>query len=170
MRPGADAEPPVSPQEGPIQLRGLAFRAQRRSHRHRQAIRKETAVWRVAIYAREAPGRAGQARLDRQVASLAAQVVRQPGWCHVATYADQGTGTVRPGLSRMLADAPSYFDLVAVNSYGRLSPDHRELQALLAQLGGAGVRVVVLRPAAGRRFARLVANLALADLVGASAR
>ncbi|MHB1555737.1 MAG: recombinase family protein [Acidimicrobiales bacterium] len=127
-------------------------------------------MWRVAIYAREAPGRAGQARLDRQATSLAAQVARQPGWCHVATYADQGAGAVRPGLSRMLADAPSYFDLVAVNSYGRLSPDHRELQALLAQLGGAGVRVVVLRPAASRRFARLVANLALADLVGASAR
>ena len=88
-------------------------------------------MWRVAIYAREAPGRAGQARLDRQVASLAAQVVRQPGWCHVATYADQGAGTVRPGLSRMLADAASYFDLVAVNSYGRLSPDHRELQAVV---------------------------------------
>ena len=104
------------------------------------------------------------------MASLAAQVARQPGWCHVATYADQGAGTVRPGLSRMLADAASYFDLVAVNSYGRLSPDHRELQALLAHLGSAGGRVMVLRPAAGRRFARLVANLALADLVGAAAR
>jgi len=170
MRPGADAEPPVSPQEGPIQLRCLAFRAQRRSHRHQQATRKETTVWRVAIYAREAPGRAGQARLDRQVAGLAAQVARQPGWCHVATYADQGAGTVRPGLSRMLVDALGYFDLVVADGYGRLSPDHRELQALLSQLGGTGVQVVVLRPAAGRRFARLVANLALADLVGAAAR
>ena len=127
-------------------------------------------MWRVAIYAREAPGRAGRARLDRQVASLAAHVARQPGWCHVATYADQGAGGVRPGLSRMLADAPSYFDLVVADGYGRLSLDHRELQALLAQLGGAGVRVVVPRPAAGRRFARLVANLALADLVGEAAR
>ena len=72
-------------------------------------------MWRVAIYAREAPGRAGQARLDRQVASLAAQVARQPGWCHVATYADQGAGAVRPGLSRMLADAPSYFDLMVAD-------------------------------------------------------
>ncbi|MHB1931336.1 MAG: recombinase family protein [Acidimicrobiales bacterium] len=127
-------------------------------------------MWRVAIYAREAPGRAGQARLDWQVASLAAQVARQPGWYHVVTYADQGAGTVRPGLSRLLADAPSYFDLVVADGYGRLSPNHRELQAFLAQLGGAGVRVVVLRPAASRRFARLVANMALADLVGASAR
>ena len=127
-------------------------------------------MWRVAIYAREAPGRAGRARLERQVASLAARVARQPGWCHVVTYADQGAGAVRPGLSRMLADARSCFDLVVVDSYGRLSPDHRELQALLAQLGGAGVRVVVPRPAARRRFARLVANLALADLVGEAAR
>ena len=127
-------------------------------------------MWRVAIYAREAPGRAGRARLDRQVASLAAQVARQPGWCHVATYADQGAGAAWPGLSRMLADAPSYLDLVVADGYGRLSLDHRELQALLAQLGGAGVGVVVLRPAAGRRFARLVANLALADLVGEDAR
>ena len=127
-------------------------------------------MWRVAIYAREAPGRAGRARLDRQVAGLAAQVARQPGWCHVATYADQGPGAARPGQSRMLADARSYFDLVVVEGYGRPSPDHRELQALLAQLGGAGVPVVVLRPAAGRRFARLVANLALADLVGEAGR
>ena len=123
-------------------------------------------MWRVAIYAREAPGRAGRARLERQVASLAAQVARQPGWCHVATYADQGAGAVRPGLSRMLADAPSYFDLVVADGYGRLSPAHRELQALLAHLGGAGVRVVVLRPAAARRLARMLANLTLADLVG----
>lgn len=126
-------------------------------------------MWRVAIYAREAPGRAGRARLDRQVASLAAHVARQPGWRHVATYADQGAAG-RPGLSRLMADAPSHFDMVAVDSYGRLSPDRRQLQALLAQLGGAGVRVIVLRPAAGRRLARMVANLALADLVGEAAR
>lgn len=124
---------------------------------------------RVAIYARELPGRAGRARLDRQVAGLATQIGRQSGWCHVATYADQGEAD-RPGLSRLLADAPGHLDMVVADGYGRLSANHRELQALLAQLGGAGVRVVVLRPAAGRRFARLVANLALADLVGAAAR
>ena len=127
-------------------------------------------MWRVAIYAREAPGRAGRARLDRQVAGLAAQVTRQPGWHHVATYADHGVGADRPGLCRLLADAARHLDVVLVDGYGRLSPDRRELQALLAQLGGAGVRVVVLRPTAGRRFARLVANLALADLVGEATR
>ena len=63
-------------------------------------------MWRVAIYARETPGRAGRARLDRQVAALAAQVARQPGWQHVATYGDQDFGVGRPGLSRLLAEAP----------------------------------------------------------------
>jgi DNA invertase Pin-like site-specific DNA recombinase len=123
---------------------------------------------RVAIYAREAPGRAGRARLEHQVAGLAAQVARQPGWWHVATYADQDAS--RPELSRLLVDAPHHFDLVAVDGYDRLALDRRELAALLAQLGGAGVRVVVVRPAAGRRLARFVANLALADLVGEAAR
>jgi hypothetical protein len=37
-------------------------------------------------------------------------------------------------------------------------------------LGGAGVRVVVLAPSTGRRLARMVANLALADMVGEAAR
>ena len=124
---------------------------------------------RAAIYARELPGRTGRARLDRQVAGLAAQVARQPGWRHVATYADQGEPG-RPGLSRLVADAPSHLDLVVVDGYGRLSPDRRELAALLAQLGGAGVRVVVLRPAAGRRLARFVADFALADLIREAAR
>ncbi|MHB1865625.1 MAG: recombinase family protein [Candidatus Saccharimonadales bacterium] len=99
-------------------------------------------MWRVAIYGREAPGRAGRARLDRQVTNLAAHIARQPGWQHVATYGDQGFGLGRPGLSRLLAEAP----------------------------GGAGVRVVVLRPSPGRRLARMVANLALADMIGEAAR
>jgi DNA invertase Pin-like site-specific DNA recombinase len=127
-------------------------------------------MWRVAIYGREAPGRAGRARLDRQVAALAAQVARQPGWQQVATYGDQDFGVGRPGLSRLLAEAPGRIDLVVVDGYGRLSPNRRELDALLAQLGGAGVRVVILRPSAGRHFARLVANLALADVIGEAAR
>lgn len=127
-------------------------------------------MWRVAIYGREAPGRAGRARLDRQVGSLAAQVARRPDCWHVATYGDQDLGIARPGLSRLLAEAPGRIDLVAVDGYGRLSPNRQELNALLAQLGGAGVRVVVLRPSGGRRFARMVANLALADIVGEAAR
>jgi DNA invertase Pin-like site-specific DNA recombinase len=127
-------------------------------------------MWRVAIYGRETSGRAGRARLDRQVTALAAQVTRQPGWQHVATYGDQDTAAGRPGLSRLLVDAPGRIDLVAVDGYGRLSPNRRQLDALLAQLGSAGVRVVVLRPSAGRRFARLVANMALADMIGEAAR
>ena len=132
--------------------------------------REETIMWRVAIYTRAAPGRAGRKRLDRQVADLAAQVDRQSAWQHVATYADQSLGGDRPGLGRLLAEAQGRIDLVAVVGYGQLSANRQELGGLLAQLGGAGVRVVVLRPSAGRRVARLVANLALADLVGEAAR
>ena len=127
-------------------------------------------MWRVAIYSREVPGQAGRARLDRQVAELVTQVARQPGWRHVATYGDQGFGVGRPGLSRLVAEAPGRVDLVVVDGYGRLSPNRREQTALLAQLGGAGVRVVVLAPSTGRRLARVVANLALADMVGEAAR
>ena len=102
--------------------------------------------------------------------NLAAHIARQPGWRHVATYGDQGLGVGRPGLSRLLAEAPGRVDLVVVDGYGRLSPNRREQTALLAQLGGAGVRVVVLAPSTGRRLARVVANLALADMVGEAAR
>jgi Resolvase, N terminal domain len=127
-------------------------------------------MWRVAIYGREAPGRGGRARLDRQVAGLVAQVACQPGWQHVATYVDKDAGVGRAGLLRLLGDAPGRIDLVALDGYGRLSPNRQELNVLLAQLGGAGVRVVVLRPSTGRRFARMVANLALADVIGEGAR
>jgi DNA invertase Pin-like site-specific DNA recombinase len=131
---------------------------------------EEAPVWRVAIYAREAPGRAGRNRLNRQVASLAIQVARQRGWQHVATYGDQDFGVGRPGLSRLLAEAPGRIDLIAVDGYGRLSPNRQELNALLAQLGGAGVRVVVLRPSTGRKLALMAANLALADVIASAAR
>ena len=127
-------------------------------------------MWRVAIYGRETPGQKGQARLHRQIANLAAHIARQPGWQHVATYGDQGFGAGRPGLSRLLAEAPGRVDLVVVDGYGRLSPHRLEQSALLAQLSGAGVRVVVLGPSPGRRLARMVANLALADMIGEAAR
>lgn len=62
------------------------------------------AMRRVAIYGREAPGRAGRARLHRQLAGLATQVGYQPGWQHVATHGDLdlGPAAVRPGLGRLL--------------------------------------------------------------------
>ena len=125
-------------------------------------------MWRVAIYAREGPGCAGRGRLGRQVGQLAAQLARQPDWQHVATYADQCVGVrgVRPGLGRLLADAPACFDMVVVDGYGRISPNRRELGAILGHLNSAGVTTVVLRPSPGRRFAKMVANLALADLIG----
>ena len=129
-------------------------------------------MWRVAIYAREGPGCAGRGRLGRQVGQLAAQLARQPDWQHVATYADQCVGVrgIRPGLGRLLADAPTYFDVVVVDGYGRISPNRHELGAILGHLNSAGVTTVVLRPSAGRRFAKMVANLALADLIGEAVR
>ena len=125
---------------------------------------------RVAVYARETAGSAGRRRLERQVADLAAQVAHQPGWRHVATYADQGLGGSRPGLSRLLGDAPDHFDLVLVDGYARLSPNRRELATILGHLTAAGVTTVVLRPPAGRRFAKVAANFALADLIGEALR
>lgn len=129
-------------------------------------------MFRVAIYARERPDRGGRRRLDRQVAAISAQVALQRGWQHVATYGDLDLGPVgaRPGLGRLLAEAAGRVDVVVVDGYGRLSTSREELGALLAHLNALGVRTVVLRPAAGRRLARLVANLALADVVGTAAR
>jgi len=132
-------------------------------------------MWRVSVYAREAPGRAGRCRLDRQVGQLAAQLARQRDWQHVATYADQWAGVQgvrddRPGLARLLADAPTCFDVVVVDGYGRISPNRHELGAILDHLNSACVTTVVLRPSAGRCFAKMVANLALADLIGEAVR
>jgi len=49
-------------------------------------------MWRVAIYAYEIAGRGGLVRLDRQVQGLVSQVANQPGWRHVATYAERSSG------------------------------------------------------------------------------
>jgi DNA invertase Pin-like site-specific DNA recombinase len=125
-------------------------------------------MWRVAIYARQLPGRSGRAALDRQVRQLAVQVGQRPEWRYVATYVDQcpvGRGA-RPGLSRLLVEAPAYFDVLVVDGYGQLSPNRRELSVILGQLVAAGVTSVVLAPSAGRRLARAVANFALADMIG----
>ncbi len=127
-------------------------------------------MWRVAVYAREPSGHAGRSRLERQVAGLTAQVARQPGWRHVATYVDQAKSGTGPGLARLLADAPGHFDLVVVDGYARLSANRHELAAILDRLRWAGVAVVVLRPSRAQRLAKLAANLALADLIGEAAR
>lgn len=118
------------------------------------------------------PGRAGQPRLDRQIARLAAQNARHPIWHYVARYGDLDVGPpgARPGLSRLIANAPGRLDLVALDGFGRLSANRQELRGLLAYLEALGVRVVVLRSSSARRVARLVANVALADLIGEAAR
>lgn len=128
---------------------------------------------RVAIYAREAPGHAGPRRLERQVARLGAELARQPDWRYVATYADQAASSSpweRPGLARLLTEAPGRVDLVVVDSYCRLSANHDELAEIIDRLRWPGVAVVVLRPSRARRLAKLVADLALADLIGDVAR
>lgn len=129
-------------------------------------------VWRVAIYAREARDCAGRRRLDRQVAGIVRQVARRPGWQLVATYGDQDSGPAgtRAGLCRLLGEAPGRYDLVVVDRYDRLSANRQELGGLLAHLQASGVQVVVLSASARRRFARLVANVALADLIGEADR
>lgn len=130
-------------------------------------------MYRVAIYARERDGSrpAGRRRLERQIGGLVTVVARHPGWVHVATYADHDTAPagVRPGLARFLAEAPGRVDMVVVDDYVRLSADHRVLDGLLEYLDALGVRTAVLRPSPARRFAKVAANLALADLVGEAA-
>ena len=130
-------------------------------------------MWRVAIYAREAPGHAGCRRLERQIARLGTQVAGQPGWRHVASYSDQPASRSpweRPGLAWLLVEAPGRVDLVVVDSFSRLSANRYELAEIIARLRWSGVAVVVLRPSRARRLAKLVANLALADLIGEAAR
>lgn len=126
---------------------------------------------RVALYAREAPGRRGRGRLDRRIATLAASVATRPGWRHVATYADQSLARLweRPGLCRLLADAPWAFDAVVIDSYGQLATDRSDLSWVLGQLAATRTAVVAVS-GPSHRFLKLVGNLALADLVAEAAR
>lgn len=126
---------------------------------------------RAAIYAREAPGRLGQRRLERRVERLARQVACSGAW-PVAIYADCSLGRpwARLGLCRLLAEAPWAFDLLVVDGYAQLAADGADVRALLGQLASVGVQVAVAQSSAGRRAARLVGNLVLADLVGEALR
>ena len=128
---------------------------------------------RIALYAHEEPARGDTARLDRQVRRLAAHAARRPGCWPVATYADRWPSRRpdRPGLARLLSDAGfGAFDLVAVDGLGRLTADRATREALLSRLASFGVQVVDLRPSGARRLAAVVADLALADLIGEAAR
>ena len=127
---------------------------------------------RAAIYAWGPPGRRGAPSVARQVGRFAGEIARRPGWCHVATYRDccQTLRAESPGLWRLLAEAPGRIDVVVVDGDARLSVDRRALDALTAHLHAVGVQVAVLRPSAGRRVAKVLANLALADLIGEAAR
>lgn len=127
---------------------------------------------RVALYAHEEPRPGDFARLDRQVGRLATQMARRPGWWPVVIFADRWPASRpdRPGLARLLADAGcGVFDIVAVDGLARLSPDRATREALLSRLATLGVQVVDLRPSGARRLAAVVADLALADLIGEAA-
>ena len=126
---------------------------------------------RAAIYAREAPGRRSRLPLEQRVGRLAGELSRL-GACHVATYAECSLARpwARPGLCRLLAEAPWAFDLVVVDSDAQLAADRADLRMLLDQLAQVDVQVAVGRPSAGLRAARLVGNLVLADLVGEALR
>jgi DNA invertase Pin-like site-specific DNA recombinase len=122
---------------------------------------------RVAIYAREDPTAGAQARLDAQIATAAAFVRRQRGW-HVATYTDLSPAATlqRPGLARLIAHAPAgWFELVVVERRDTVAPDPALSRQVREQLATAGVTVVVIRPPLAARLGRVVAGLALVDLV-----
>lgn len=125
-----------------------------------------TCVCRAALYAWEPVGPRSSQRLNQRIGWLAAAVSRKPGWEAVATYVDQSLHRPwdRPGLSQLLADAPWVFDVVVVTRYDQLASNRRDLQLLLARLAAARTSAPVV-PSARRRIARLVANLALADLL-----
>ena len=122
---------------------------------------------RVAIYVREAPTIGAQAHLEAEVATVAAFVARHRG-THVATYADLSPATTlgRPGLSQLIAHARAgWFDLVAVERRETVTPDPAARCHVRDQLAAVGVRAVVVRPPLAARLGRLVAGLALVDLV-----
>ena len=126
----------------------------------------------ASCYLRPRSHRSSRAGQTGPTGRPACRVAREPDWLHIATYTDQCTGVrgERQGLRRLLADAPTCFDVVVVDGYGQLSQNRRELHAILDRLTAAGVATILLRPSAGRRFAKAVANFALADLIGQALR
>lgn len=122
---------------------------------------------RVAIYAREDPITDARGRLDAQVAEIAAFVRRQRGW-HVATYADVGSGTTleRPGLAQLVAHARAgWFDVLVVERRECVATDLTARRQIRDQLAMVGVSAVVMHPPLRARLGRVVATLALVDLV-----
>ncbi|MDA8340938.1 MAG: recombinase family protein [Actinomycetota bacterium] len=122
---------------------------------------------RVAIYAREDPTTGAQARLDAQIAAVAAFVARHRA-CHVATYADFSPGYTleRPGLVQLVAHARAgWFDLVAVERRDNVAADQVARRQVRDQLAAAGARVVIVRPPFAACLGRVVAGLDLVELV-----
>jgi hypothetical protein len=59
-------------------VRRLTFLTRRNSHRRTTPEQEGGVTWRVAIYAREAPGRAGVGRLDGRVAAAGDNAAMEP--------------------------------------------------------------------------------------------
>lgn len=126
---------------------------------------------RAALYVREGPGRRAAEHLERHAQWVVSGLARLDAQ-HVATYADCSLARPwqRPGLRRLLADAPWAFDLVVVDGYAQLAARRTDLRALSSQLADMGVGVVVVETSPGRRAARFAGNFALADLVASALR
>ncbi|MHB8318943.1 MAG: recombinase family protein [Acidimicrobiales bacterium] len=124
---------------------------------------------RVAIYAREDPTADAQARLAAQMLDATATgFVRRRRGRHIATYADLSPATTleRPGLIQLTAHARAgCFDLVVVERRETVAPDPASRRQVRDQLAASGVTVVVIRPSLATRLGRVVAGLALVDLV-----
>lgn len=137
-------------------------RCARRLHRHGRRCTRSSR-----------PGGVDLRRLDGQVRRLAERVAARPGLWAVATYADRG-GTelfARPAIARLLCEATyRRFDVVVIDALHRLAWDARAHQELVARLAASGVRVEVVGRSRLGRAAAVVADLVLADLIGAAAR
>jgi DNA invertase Pin-like site-specific DNA recombinase len=121
---------------------------------------------RVAIYARENPVTDARGRLDAQVAEVAA-FVRPRSW-HVATYTDLSSGTrlERPGLAQLVAHARAgWFDVVVVERRDRVATDPTARRQIRDQLATVRVSAVVMHPPLRGRLDRVVATLALVELI-----
>ena len=121
---------------------------------------------RVAAYTRVVVlNRRRPSNLERRQARLTAFIAAQPGWHVVVGYGDVGSGRPdRPGLARLLADAPAgWFGLLVVDDLERLSRDPRQLAWIGRQLSTAGVRVLPLAASPRRRCAAALTSLVISD-------
>jgi DNA invertase Pin-like site-specific DNA recombinase len=102
---------------------------------------------RVALYARYSSDNQREASITDQLRELRRYAERQ-GWLVVGEYTDsieKGSSWYRPGLQRLLRDAPAHqFDIVLAESLDRLSRDQEDTPKLFKHLAFAEVSIVTL--------------------------